>query len=188
MTQSIEPAYKHLYVKSNLSGEFTQVSEMLVSELKELGLWDASLLEELKYFDGSLQNIGRIPLEVRQRYLTAFEVEPRWLIECASRRQKWIDQGQSLNLYLAEPSGRKIHDMYFLAWQKGLKTTYYLRTLAATQVEKSTVDVNRFGIQPKWMKSRSASSDVEVRRSGEIATEVSGNTCPIDDPACEACQ
>lgn len=188
VSQSIEPAYKHLYVKSNLSGEFTQVSEMLVSELKELGLWDASLLEELKYFDGSLQNIGRIPLEVRKRYLTAFEVEPRWLIECAARRQKWIDQGQSLNLYLAEPSGRKIHDMYLLAWQKGLKTTYYLRTLAATQVEKSTVDVNRFGIQPKWMKSRSASSDVEVRRISEIPTEVQGNTCPIDDPACEACQ
>ncbi|MFO0883580.1 MAG: hypothetical protein U0894_05230 [Pirellulales bacterium] len=188
VSQSIEPAYKHLYVKSNLSGEFTQVSEMLVSELKELGLWDASLLEELKYFDGSLQNIGRIPLEVRKRYLTAFEVEPRWLIECAARRQKWIDQGQSLNLYLAEPSGRKIHDMYLLAWQKGLKTTYYLRTLAATQVEKSTVDVNRFGIQPKWMKSRSASSDVEVRRISEVPTEVQGNTCPIDDPACEACQ
>ena len=166
VSQSIEPAYKHLYAKSNLSGEFTQVNETLVAELKRLGMWDAQLLDELKYFDGSLQNIGRIPLELRQQFLTAFEIEPKWLIECAARRQKWIDQGQSLNLYLAEPSGRKMQDMYLLAWQKGLKTTYYLRTLAATQVEKSTLDVNRFGIQPKWMKNRSTSSDIEILRRG----------------------
>lgn len=184
-SQSIEPSYKHLYAKSNLSGEFTQVSESLVRELKQLGLWDAQMLDELKYFDGSLQNIGRIPFEIRQRYLTAFEVEPKWLIECAARRQKWIDQGQSLNLYLAEPSGRKMHDMYLLAWQKGLKTTYYLRTLAATQVEKSTLDINRFGVQPKWMKNRSASSDVEIVRSGEQETV---SACRLDDPTCEACQ
>lgn len=186
VSQSIEPAYKHLYAKSNLSGEFTQVNERLVKELKELGLWDAQLLDELKYYDGSVQNIGRIPLELRQRYLTAFEIEPKWLIECAARRQKWLDQGQSLNLYLAEPSGRKMHEMYMLAWEKGLKTTYYLRTLAATQVEKSTLDVNRFGVQPKWMKSRSASSDVEIRRDpveGPVAS-----TCSLDDPDCESCQ
>ncbi|AMV16709.1 ribonucleoside-diphosphate reductase subunit alpha [Planctomyces sp. SH-PL14] len=196
VTQSIEPAYKYLYVKSNLSGEFTQVSDVLVDELKRLDLWDAQMLEEIKYYDGSIQNIGRIPLEIRRRYLTAFELEPKWLIECASRRQKWIDQGQSLNLYLAEPSGRKMHDMYFLAWDKGLKTTYYLRTLAATQVEKSTVDVNRFGIQPKWMKNKSASSEVEVRRDGgsaesnslEAAVPQAGAMCPIDDPGCESCQ
>ncbi len=196
VTQSIEPAYKYLYVKSNLSGEFTQVSDVLVADLKRLGLWDPQMLDELKYYDGSLQNIGRIPLELRQRYLTSFELEPKWLIECAARRQKWIDQGQSLNLYLAEPSGRKMHDMYFLAWQKGLKTTYYLRTLAATQVEKSTVDVNRFGIQPKWMKNKSASSDVEVRREPEgtdstlssASVPQAGAMCPIDDPGCEACQ
>jgi len=184
-SQSIEPAYKHLYAKSNLSGEFTQVSEALVAELKQLGLWDARMLDELKYYDGSLQNIGRIPAEIRQRYLTAFEIEPKWLIECAARRQKWIDQGQSLNLYLAEPSGRKMHDMYMLAWRKGLKTTYYLRTLAATQVEKSTLDINRFGVQPKWMKNRSASSDIEIRREGEIETV---SACRLDDPTCEACQ
>lgn len=183
-SQSIEPSYKHLYAKSNLSGEFTQVSEALVAELKELGLWDSQMLDELKYYDGSVQNIGRIPLAIRQRYLTAFEVEPKWIIECAARRQKWIDQGQSLNLYLAEPSGRKMHEMYILAWQKGLKTTYYLRTLAATQVEKSTLDINRFGVQPKWMKNRSASSDVEIRR--EESLEVSA--CRLDDPTCEACQ
>ena len=186
VSQSIEPAYKHLYAKSNLSGEFTQVNLLLVEELKQLGLWDAGLLDELKYFDGSVQNIGRIPLELRQRYVTAFEVEPKWLIQCAARRQKWIDQGQSLNLYLAEPSGRKMDEMYQLAWRQGLKTTYYLRTLAATQVEKSTLDVNRFGVQPKWMKNRSASSDIEIRRDSEAKPE--GAACQLDDPTCEACQ
>jgi ribonucleoside-diphosphate reductase alpha chain len=186
VSQSIEPAYRHLYAKSNLSGEFTQVSDALVTELKARDLWDAQLLDELKYHDGSLQGIGRIPLELRHRFLTAFEIDPKWLIECAARRQKWIDQGQSLNLYLAEPSGRKMHDMYLLAWQKGLKTTYYLRTLAATQVEKSTLDVNRFGVQPKWMKSRSASSDIEIRR--EVEPEASVPACRLDDPTCEACQ
>jgi ribonucleoside-diphosphate reductase alpha chain len=186
VSQSIEPAYRHLYAKSNLSGEFTQVSDAVVRELKVLGMWDAQLLDELKYHDGSLQNIGRIPLELRQRFLTAFEIEPKWLIECAARRQKWIDQGQSLNLYLAEPSGRKMHDMYMLAWQKGLKTTYYLRTLAATQVEKSTLDVNRFGVQPKWMKNRSASSDVEIRR--EVPETAVINACSLDNPDCESCQ
>ena len=185
-SQSIEPAYKHLYAKSSLSGEFTQVNESLVTELKGLGLWDAAMLDELKYFDGSLQNIGRIPLEVRQRYLTAFEIDAKWLIECAARRQKWLDQGQSLNLYLAEPNGRKMNDMYMLAWQKGLKTTYYLRTLAATQVEKSTLDINRFGVQPKWMKNRSASSDVEITR--EVAESPVGNACSLDNPDCESCQ
>jgi len=186
VSQSIEPAYKYLYAKSNLSGEFTQVSETLVAELKHRGLWDTQMLDELKYYDGSLQNIGRIPLDIRQRFLTAFEIDPKWLIECAARRQKWIDQGQSLNLYLAEPSGRKMHDMYLLAWQKGLKTTYYLRTLAATQVEKSTLDVNRFGVQPKWMKNRSASSDVEIRRDSE--PELVQQACRLDDPTCESCQ
>jgi len=186
VSQSIEPAYKHLYAKSNLSGEFTQVNETMVAQLKELGLWDGQLLDELKYFDGSIQNIGRIPLEVRLRFLTAFEIEPKWLIECAARRQKWIDQGQSLNLYLPEPSGRKMHEMYLLAWQKGLKTTYYLRTLAATQVEKSTLDVNRFGVQPKWMKNRSSSSDIEIRRDDDAELVVPA--CRLDDPTCEACQ
>lgn len=189
VSQSIEPAYKHLYAKSNLSGEFTQVSELLVTELKNLGLWDRDMLDELKYYDGSLQQIERLPIEIRQRYLTAFEIEPKWLIECASRRQKWIDQGQSLNLYLAEPSGRKMNDMYLLAWQMGLKTTYYLRTLAATQVEKSTLDVNRYGVQPKWMKNRSASSDVAiVRDSQSSGTRAPAGACNIDDPTCEACQ
>lgn len=193
VTQSIEPSYKHLYVKSNLSGEFTQVNAVMVQELKRLNLWGADLLDELKYHDGSLQPISRIPLEVRQRFLTAFEIEARWLVECASRRQKWIDQGQSLNLYLIEPNGKKLSDIYFLAWDSGLKTTYYLRTLAATQVEKSTVDINRFGIQPKWMKHRSHSDDIAIRRDSATAVPApvataAPSACSLDDPECEACQ
>lgn len=180
-TQSIEPMYKHLFVKSNLSGEFTQVNRSLVSELKRRDLWDRDMVEELKYHDGSLRDIARIPDEVKAMFPTSFDVDVKWIVECASRRQKWIDMGQSLNLYLENPSGSKLHDMYMMAWNKGLKTTYYLRTLAATQVEKSTVDVNKFGIQPRWMKHKSASGDVSVERSEPAA-------CSLDDPECEACQ
>ena len=130
VTQSIEPMYKHLFVKSNLSGEFTIPNIFLVDRLKALKLWDHQMLDDLKYFDGSITEIERIPEDVKRAFLTAFEIEPDWLIECASRRQKWIDMGQSLNLYLAEPSGKKLHQMYLFAWTKGLKTTYYLRSLA----------------------------------------------------------
>lgn len=207
VSQSIEPVYKHLYVKSNLSGEFTHVNTSLVSELKERGLWDAEMLNDLKYFDGTLTEIPRIPADIKARYLTSFEVEPKWIIECAARRQKWIDMGQSLNLYMCEPSGRKLHDMYLLAWQKGLKTTYYLRTLAATQIEKSTVDVNKYGVQPRWMKHKSASGDITVDRPegaqvradaaeasspaphAAPATDMTNvQACSLDDPDCEACQ
>ncbi|MCS7090486.1 MAG: ribonucleoside-diphosphate reductase subunit alpha [Verrucomicrobiota bacterium] len=180
VSPSIEPTYRNLYVKSNLSGEFTQVNPYLVRALKTLGLWDAAMLEDLKYYDGSVQDIQRIPPQLRELYRTAFEIAPQWLIECAARRQKWIDQSQSLNLYMAEPSGRKLSEMYFLAWQLGLKTTYYLRTLAATQIEKSTLDINRRGLQPRWMKSRSPSSDLEVRRHGPA--------CTTDKDLCETCQ
>ncbi len=180
VSQSIEPTYKHLYVKSNLSGEFTQVNHALVKVLKEEGLWDRDMLEALKYYDGCLGEIERIPEPIRRRFKTAFEIDSHWLITCAARRQKWLDMGQSLNLYMEAPSGKKLNDMYFAAWQAGLKTTYYLRTLAATQVEKSTVDVNKFGIQPRWMKHKSASDDIAVSR-GVVA-------CDINDPDCEACQ
>ncbi len=186
VTQSIEPAYKNLFVKSNLSGEFTVVNTFLVDDLKQIGMWDKEMIDDLKYFDGSIQEIERVPESLKRKYLTAFEIEPRWLIDCASRRQKWIDMGQSLNLYLAEPNGKKLSDMYLLAWEKGLKTTYYLRSLAATQIEKSTLDVNRRGIQPRWMKNKSASSNIQVDRSPEPATVV--NSCSILDPECEACQ
>ncbi len=203
VSQSIEPMYKHLYVKSNLSGEFTHLNTALVSELKQRGLWDAQMLAALKYYDGTLMEITRIPGDIKARYVTAFELDPRWLIECAARRQKWIDMGQSLNLYMREPSGRKLHDMYFLAWRKGLKTTYYLRTLAATQVEKSNADINSFGLQPRWMKSKSASSEIQVNRAEDApdsaseivpaphipVTEASQyKACSITDPDCEACQ
>ena len=207
VSQSIEPIYKHLYVKSNLSGEFTHVNTSLVNELKSLGLWDADMLNDLKYFDGTLTDIPRIPAEVKARYLTSFEVDSKWIIECASRRQKWIDMGQSLNLYMCEPSGRKLHDMYMMAWTRGLKTTYYLRTLAATQVEKSTVDVNKYGLQPRWMKNKSASGEIHVDRENYVetvradeagavgtphvvpATDMTNvQACSLDNPDCEACQ
>lgn len=180
VTQSIEPMYKHLFVKSNLSGEFTIPNTFLVDCLKKHGLWDAHMLDDLKYFDGSIAEIDRIPDEIKQLFLSAFEIEPDWLIECASRRQKWIDMGQSLNLYLAEPNGKKLHQMYLFAWNKGLKTTYYLRCLAATQIEKSTTDPNKRGLQPRWMKNKSASSNISVEREQPKA-------CSLEE-GCESCQ
>lgn len=191
VTQSIEPTYKHLFVKSNLSGEFVQVNINLVNELKSRGLWDDDLLEAIKYYDGALGEIEGLPEDIKLRYATAFEIEPKWLIECASRRQKWIDMGQSLNLYLGKPNGRKLDEMYRAAWMAGLKTTYYLRTLGATQVEKSTVDINKFGVQPRWMKSKSASSNIEVdREEGEALErqEDAIQACSVDNPGCESCQ
>jgi ribonucleoside-diphosphate reductase alpha chain len=139
VTQSIEPTYQNLYVKSNLSGEFTVINPYLIRDLKAYGLWDEVMLNDLKFCDGSIQSIERIPDELKKLYATAFEMEPEWLIEAASRRQKWIDQAQSLNLYMREPSGRKLDELYKLAWLRGLKTTYYLRTMGATRVQKSTV-------------------------------------------------
>jgi ribonucleoside-diphosphate reductase alpha chain len=196
VSQSIEPNYKHLYAKSNLSGEFIVHNEFLVDELKKLGIWDEDIIDDLKYFDGSIQEIERIPDELKKIYLTAFEIEPEWLIECGSRRQKWIDMGQSLNLYIAEPSGKKLHDMYMSAWRKGLKTTYYLRSLGATQIEKSTTDVNKRGLQPRWMKNKSASAEVVVERApvAEPAAAAAAaakpsvpKVCGLDGD-CESCQ
>ena len=186
VTQSIEPVYKNLFVKSNLSGEFTVINKYLIQDLKELDIWDNQMIDDLKYFDGSIQEIERIPPHIKSKYLTAFEIEPKWLIKCASHRQKWIDMGQSLNLYLAQPNGQVLSDMYTDAWKKGLKTTYYLRSLAATQIEKSTLDVNRRGIQPRWMKSKSASSKIQIQRESESSSTI--NACSILDPECEACQ
>jgi ribonucleoside-diphosphate reductase alpha chain len=202
VSQSIEPNYKHLYAKSNLSGEFIVHNEFLVDELKKLNIWDEDMIDDLKYFDGSIQEIERIPDEMKKVYLTAFEIEPEWLIECGSRRQKWIDMGQSLNLYIAEPSGKKLHEMYMSAWRKGLKTTYYLRSLGATQIEKSTTDINKRGLQPRWMKNKSASAEVVVERNAldeapasEPATKAAvtvvkpsvPKVCGLDGD-CESCQ
>lgn len=175
ITQSIEPMYKHLFVKSNLSGDFITINPWLVHKLKEIDLWNSEMVDDLKYFDGSIQEIDRIPADVKKLFLTAFEIEPEWLIECASRRQKWIDMGQSLNLYLAEPSGKKLNLMYLLAWKMGLKTTYYLRALGATHVEKSTTDINIRAIQPRWMKSESPSAKIKVDRCNP-------------DESCDVCQ
>jgi len=183
IVQSIEPSFKNIYVKSNLSGEFTVPNVHLVNKLKELNLWDEEMIDDLKYYDGSILEIEKIPEEVKKVYLTAFEIDPTWIIECASRRQKWIDMGQSLNLYIDQPSGKKIHDMYLLAWTKGLKTTYYLRSRAATQIEKSTTDINKRGLQPKWMKSVSAAANIKVDRNPESKPKV----CSLDE-GCESCQ
>ena len=183
VTQSIEPTYKNLYAKSNLSGEFTISNSYLVDRLKELKLWNDSMLDDLKYFDGSLTEIDSIPDDVKKTFLTAFEIDPEWIIECGSRRQKWIDMGQSLNLYFADVSGKRLHEMYMFSWRKGLKTNYYLRSLGATQVEKSTTDINKRGLQPRWMKSKSASANITVDRAKKPTIPVSNL-----DEGCESCQ
>jgi ribonucleoside-diphosphate reductase alpha chain len=204
---SIEPSFGNLSVKSNLSGEFTIINSYLVRDLKRLGLWDDVMVMDLKHFDGSLRPIDRVPADLKALYATAFEVEPTWLIEAGSRRQKWIDQAQSLNIYMAGASGKKLDDTYKLAWIRGLKTTYYLRTVGATHAEKST---GRAG----QMNAVSSGSSVSAPASQGIASTASAGTapsalmaaalasqaelsaspatdikfCAIDDPGCEACQ
>ncbi|WP_144706883.1 ribonucleoside-diphosphate reductase subunit alpha [Aminobacter sp. J44] len=182
VSQSIEPAYQNLFVKSNMSGDFTVVNAQLVHDLKARGLWDEVMVSDLKYFDGSVGEIGRIPDDLKALYATAFEIEPKWLIEAASRRQKWIDQAQSLNLYIANPSGRKLDELYRLAWNKGLKTTYYLRSRSATHVEKSTLK----GTDGKLNAVRPATLVPATVPAG--ANGAWGKACAIDDPECEACQ
>ena len=178
VSQSIEPTYQNLYVKSNLSGEFTVVNPYLVNALKERGLWDNVMVNDLKYYDGSVQPIERMPADLKEQFRTAFEVEPRWLVEAASRRQKWIDQAQSLNLYIAEANGKKLDVTYKMAWLLGLKTTYYLRAIGATQTEKSTINDG---------KLNRVSSKVEETAEFGQAADVP-QACSIDDPDCEACQ
>ena len=184
----IEPAYQNLYVKSNLSGEFTEVNEYMVRDLKKLGLWDEVMVADLKYFDGSLARIDRVPAELRQIYATAFEVEPFWLVEAASRRQKWIDQSQSLNIYMAGASGKKLDETYKLAWVRGLKTTYYLRTLGATSAEKSTGrggELNAVAVDGGGMSAAAPQMMPEPEILGAVCMMKPG------DPGfeeCEACQ
>ena len=175
VSQSIEPTFRNLYVKANMSGDFTVINPALVRDLKERGLWDEVMISDLKYFDGSLSRIDRIPDDLKALYATAFEIDSSWLIEAAARRQKWIDQAQSLNLYIATPNGRALDAMYKLAWRRGLKTTYYLRATAATHVEKSTLtatdgSLNAVRITPAPVPSPEALA------------------CSIDNPDCEACQ
>ncbi|MDT7523267.1 ribonucleoside-diphosphate reductase subunit alpha [Rhodoferax sp. TBRC 17198] len=195
---SIEPCFGNLSVKSNLSGEFTVINSYLVRDLKQLGLWDDVMVMDLKHFDGSLHPIDRVPQEIKQLYATAFEVETRWLVEAAARRQKWIDQAQSLNIYMAGASGKKLDETYKLAWLRGLKTTYYLRTMSATHVEKSTVSAGRLNAvssgnesqgTPKMssaLEAAAAAAQEQMQLSSSAATDI--KFCGVDDPTCESCQ
>ncbi|MFZ5527084.1 MAG: ribonucleoside-diphosphate reductase subunit alpha [Pseudomonadota bacterium] len=188
---SIEPCFGNLSVKSNLSGEFTVINEYLVRDLKKLGLWDDVMVMDLKHFDGSLRRIDRVPEDLKNLYATAFEVEPVWLVEAASRRQKWIDQAQSLNIYMAGASGKKLDETYKLAWLRGLKTTYYLRTIGATHAEKSTVSRGQLNAVSSGASSSIAAAPVNTAPAaepslGEPATDI--KFCSIDNPDCEACQ
>ncbi len=190
---SIEPCFGNLSVKSNLSGEFTVINHYLVRDLKRLGLWDDVMVMDLKHFDGSLRPIDRVPQDVKALYATAFEVETTWLVEAAARRQKWIDQAQSLNIYMAGASGKKLDDTYKLAWLRGLKTTYYLRTQSATHAEKSTVQSGRLNAVSSGSDASSGMSALEAaaaaakaQMSAMPATDIA--FCGVDDPTCEACQ
>ena len=195
---SIEPCFGNLSVKSNLSGEFTVINSYLVRDLKRLGLWDDVMVMDLKHFDGSLKPIDRVPQEIKQLYATAFEVETQWLVEAAARRQKWIDQAQSLNIYMAGASGKKLDETYKLAWVRGLKTTYYLRTMSATHAEKSTVTAGRLNAVSSGsegtgsakmsgaMEAAAAAAQAQMALSENAATDI--RFCGVDDPTCESCQ
>ena len=178
---SIEPSFGNLSVKSNLSGEFTVVNEYLVRDLKQLGLWDDVMVMDLKHFDGSLRPIDRVPEDLKRLYGTAFEVDASWLVEAGARRQKWIDQAQSLNVYMAGASGRKLDETYKLAWTRGLKTTYYLRTIGATHAEKSTV--------AKAGQLNAVAAHAAPAMAAEPPLPATdAQFCSIDNPDCEACQ
>jgi len=195
---SIEPCFGNLSVKSNLSGEFTVINSYLVRDLKRLGLWDDVMVMDLKHFDGSLSPIDRVPQEIKQLYATAFEVETRWLVEAAARRQKWIDQAQSLNIYMAGASGKKLDETYKLAWLRGLKTTYYLRTMSATHAEKSTVTAGRLNAvssgndaqgstkMSSALEAAAAAAQAQMELASNAATDI--KFCGVDDPTCESCQ
>ncbi|HVT37142.1 MAG TPA: ribonucleoside-diphosphate reductase subunit alpha, partial [Nevskiaceae bacterium] len=200
VSQSIEPTYQNLYVKANLSGDFTVVNEYLVNDLKKLNLWDEVMAHDLKYFDGSVQKIDRVPAELKEIYKCAFEIDAKRLVDAGSRRQKWIDQAQSLNLYMAQPSGKKLDELYKHAWLSGLKTTYYLRTLGATHAEKTTISDSRLnkvaggeggGVSLKPASAggrRMSDQPVNDPAVEHIAVAEAPKVCSILDPDCEACQ
>jgi len=177
---SIEPIYKNMYVKSNFSGEFTIINRFLVSDLKELGLWDEDMMEKVKYYDGSVQKIEEIPAEVRARYKEVFEIDTIWIVKHAAHRGKWIDQSQSVNIFTTSTSGKQISDSYIAAWKMGLKTTYYLRTLGASSIEKSTLDTKA--------KKFGGAGAAHVADSLEVPASQVKSACSIMDPTCEACQ
>jgi len=183
VSASIEPTFQNLFVKSNLSGEFTVVNEYLVTDLKKLGLWDEVMVADLKYFDGNLARIDRAPSDLRRLYATAFEIDPVWIVEAGARRQKWIDQSQSLNIYIGQASGKKLDETYKLAWQRGLKTTYYLRSMGATHAEKSTVKAGQLNAVPE-----NGHSAAGAAAGSHSSAEPEIKFCKVDDPECEACQ
>jgi ribonucleoside-diphosphate reductase alpha chain len=194
---SIEPSFGNISVKSNLSGEFTVVNEYLVRDLKRLGLWDDVMVMDLKHFDGSLRAIDRVPDELKQLYATAFEIDTAWLIEAGARRQKWIDQAQSLNIYMAGASGKKLDETYKLAWLRGLKTTYYLRTTSATYAEKATVAPSQLNAVPGATLSPAKAAAAAAAAAATAAASAAANDvapasdikfCSLDNPDCEACQ
>jgi ribonucleoside-diphosphate reductase alpha chain len=179
VTQSIEPTYKNLFVKSNMSGEFVYINPYLVSDLKKLKLWDKQMISDLKKYDGDVEVIERIPENLKLLYRTAFQVEPSALIDCAARRQKWIDMGQSLNLYMGVASGKKMDEMYRYAWNTGLKTTYYLRSLGASTIEKSTITTR---------EHNNVTPVAPVQAQADADRNFEPKFCSIDNPECEACQ
>ncbi|MEB3768223.1 ribonucleoside-diphosphate reductase subunit alpha [Acinetobacter sp. MD2] len=196
VSQSIEPTFQNLYVKSNLSGEFTVINPYLVRALKARGLWDTVMVNDLKHFEGSVQKIARIPDDLKALFATAFEVDPRWIVDAASRRQKWIDQAQSLNLYIAGANGKKLDITYKMAWLRGLKTTYYLRALGATSAEKSTINTGALNAVKPTTVAAVAATPVVAEKKAEVVAEEDGfsqaapvpQACSIDNPDCEACQ
>ncbi|MDQ8934553.1 ribonucleoside-diphosphate reductase subunit alpha [Acinetobacter rudis] len=192
VSQSIEPTFQNLYVKSNLSGEFTVINPYLVRALKERDLWDVVMVNDLKHYEGSVQKIARIPDELKAIFATAFEVEPRWIVDAASRRQKWIDQAQSLNLYISGANGKKLDLTYKMAWLRGLKTTYYLRALGATSAEKSTINTGALNaVKPATVAKAAPVAKAETVQAAEEGFEQAAPVpmaCSIDNPDCEACQ
>jgi ribonucleoside-diphosphate reductase alpha chain len=176
---SIEPIYKNMYVKSNFSGEFTIINKFLVMDLKEAGLWDEDMMEKIKYYDGSVQRIDSIPEEMRARYQEVFEIDPVWIVKHAAHRGKWIDQSQSVNIFTTTKSGKQISDIYMAAWKMGLKTTYYLRTLGASSIEKSTLDSKN---------KKFAAGTAHVAEPETVPASQVKSACSVMDPTCEACQ
>ena len=188
VSQSIEPTYQNLYVKSNLSGEFTVVNPYLVADLKERGLWDQVMAHDLKYFDGSVLPIDRIPDDLKALYKCAFEIDANWLLKAGSRRQKWLDQAQSLNLYMSQPNGKKLDQLYKNAWLRGLKTTYYLRTMGATHAEKSTISDNRLNQVGQGSSAGASAAPSPSPAAAGPSPEAAPKVCSILEPDCEACQ
>jgi ribonucleoside-diphosphate reductase alpha chain len=176
---SVEPIYKNMYVKSNFSGEFTIINRHLVDDLKAIGLWDEGMMEKLKYHDGSVQNVTEIPSELRAKYKEVFEIDPVWVVRHAAHRGKWIDQSQSINIFTTSTSGKRISNIYATAWQMGLKTTYYLRTMGASSIEKSTLDTK----SKKFARAAAVATDQPTTPATQVT-----DACSLDDPSCEACQ